>query len=172
MNDMTLYLIIALVPLAGSLIAGLFGNKIGRAGAHTVTILGVAVSAVLSAYVLWGFLNGSRAKFDENVYTWLTMGGLDFSVGFLVDTMTAMMMVVVTGVSLMVHIYTIGYMHDEKSRLPTLLQLYFFVYFQHVDADYEQQLHPALLRLGGCGLGVVSLDRFLFQNVRAQHLPT
>ena len=114
MNDMTLYLIIALVPLAGSLIAGLFGNKIGRAGAHTVTILGVAVSAVLSAYVLWGFLNGSRAKFDENVYTWLTMGGLDFSVGFLVDTMTAMMMVVVTGVSLMVHIYTIGYMHDEK----------------------------------------------------------
>ena len=114
MNDMTLYLIIALVPLAGSLIAGLFGNKIGRAGAHTVTILGVAVSAVLSAYVLWGFIDGSRAKFDENVYTWLTMGGLDFSVGFLVDTMTAMMMVVVTGVSLMVHIYTIGYMHDEK----------------------------------------------------------
>ena len=92
MNDMTLYLIIALVPLAGSLIAGLFGNKIGRAGAHTVTILGVAVSAVLSAYVLWGFIDGSRAKFDENVYTWLTMGGLDFSVGFLVDTMTAMMM--------------------------------------------------------------------------------
>lgn len=114
MNDMTLYLIIALVPLAGSLIAGLFGNKIGRAGAHTVTILGVAVSAVLSAYVLWGFIDSSRAKFDENVYTWLTMGGLDFSVGFLVDTMTAMMMVVVTGVSLMVHIYTIGYMHDEK----------------------------------------------------------
>lgn len=70
---------------------------------------------MLSAYVLWGFLNGSRTKFDENVYTWLTMGGLDFSVGFLVDTMTAMMMVVVTGVSLMVHIYTIGYMHDEKS---------------------------------------------------------
>ena len=114
MNDMTLYLIIALVPLAGSLIAGLFGNKIGRAGAHTVTILGVAVSAVLSAYVLWGFIDGSRAKFDENVYTWLTMGGLDFSVGFLVDMMTAMMMVVVTGVSLMVHIYTIGYMHDEE----------------------------------------------------------
>ena len=67
-EDMTLYLIIALVPLAGSLIAGLFGNKIGRAGAHTVTILGVAVSAVLSAYVLWGFIDGSRAKFDENVY--------------------------------------------------------------------------------------------------------
>lgn len=113
MIDMTLYLTIALLPLAGSLLAGLFGNKIGRAGAHSVTILGVAVSAVLSGWVLWGFIDGSRAKFDENVYTWLTMGGIDFSVGFLVDSMTAMMMAVVTGVSLMVHIYTIGYMHDE-----------------------------------------------------------
>ena len=114
MTDMNLYLAIALTPLAGCLLAGLFGNKIGRAGAHTVTILGVAVSAILSAYVLIGFINGSRTKFDENVYTWLTMGGVDFSVGFLVDTLTAMMMVVVTSVSLMVHIYTIGYMHDEK----------------------------------------------------------
>lgn len=114
MTDMNLYLAIALTPLAGCLLAGLFGNKIGRVGAHTVTILGVAVSAILSAYVLMGFINGSRTKFDENVYTWLTMGGVDFSVGFLVDTLTAMMMVVVTSVSLMVHIYTIGYMHDEK----------------------------------------------------------
>ena len=157
MNDMTLYLIIALVPLAGSLIAGLFGNKIGRAGAHSVTILGVAVSAVLSAYVLWGFIDGSRAKFDENVYTWLTMGGLDFSVGFLVDTMTAMMMVVVTGVSLMVHIYTIGYMHDEKVGYQRFFSYIFFCLLSsNVDADYEQQLHPALLRLGSGGLGVVS----------------
>ncbi|MBH5330163.1 NADH-quinone oxidoreductase subunit L [Eikenella sp. S3360] len=114
MTDMTLYLIIALTPLAGCLLAGLFGNTIGRRGAHTVTILGVAVSAVLSAYVLWGFIDGSRAKFDENVYTWLTMNGLDFSVGFLVDSLTALMMVVVTSVSLMVHIYTIGYMAGEK----------------------------------------------------------
>ena len=114
MSDMSLYLAIALIPLAGSLLAGLFGNQIGRAGAHTVTILGVAISAVLSGFVLWGFIDGSRTKFDENVYTWLTMGGIDFSVGFLVDSLTAMMMVVVTSVSLMVHIYTIGYMHDEK----------------------------------------------------------
>ena len=114
MTDMTLYLIIALTPLAGCLLAGLFGNTIGRRGAHMVTILGVAVSAVLSAYVLCGFIDGSRAKFDENVYTWLTMNGLDFSVGFLVDSLTALMMVVVTSVSLMVHIYTIGYMADEE----------------------------------------------------------
>ena len=114
MTDMTLYLLIALAPLAGCLLAGLFGNQIGRKGAHTATILGVGVSAVLSAQVLWGFINGTRAKFDENVYTWLTMGGTDFSVGFLVDSLTAMMMVVVTSVSLMVHIYTIGYMKDEE----------------------------------------------------------
>ena len=114
MNDMTLYLIIALTPLVGCLLAGLFGNQIGRRGAHCATISGVAISALLSAYVLYGFATGSRAKFDENVYTWLTMGGVDFSVGFLVDSLTAMMMVVVTSVSLMVHIYTIGYMHDEE----------------------------------------------------------
>ncbi len=115
MNDMTLYLIIALTPLLGCLLAGLFGNQIGRRGAHTATISGVAVSALLSAYVLYGFATGTRAKFDENVYTWLTMGSVDFSVGFLVDSLTAMMMVVVTSVSLMVHIYTIGYMHDEET---------------------------------------------------------
>ena len=114
MNNMTLYLIIALTPLVGCLLAGLFGNQIGRRGAHCATISGVAISALLSAYVLYGFATGSRAKFDENVYTWLTMGGVDFSVGFLVDSLTAMMMVVVTSVSLMVHIYTIGYMHDEE----------------------------------------------------------
>lgn len=114
MSDMSLYLIIALTPLLGSILAGLFGNQIGRRGAHSVTILGVAVSAILSAWVLWGFITGERSKIDENVYTWLTMGGVDFSVGFLVDTLTAMMMVVVTSVSLMVHIYTIGYMKDEE----------------------------------------------------------
>lgn len=114
MDNMSLYLTIALVPLAGSLIAGLFGKQIGRIGAHTITILGVAISTILSIWVLCGFINGTRTHFDENVYTWLTMGGIDFSVGFLVDSLTAMMMVVVTSVSLMVHIYTIGYMRDEE----------------------------------------------------------
>ena len=114
MSEMALYLIIALTPLAGCLAAGLYGGKIGRRGAHTATISGVAVSALLSVYVLWGFVTGSRSKFDENIYTWLTMNGMDFSVGFLVDSLTAMMMVVVTSVSLMVHIYTIGYMKDEE----------------------------------------------------------
>lgn len=113
MDMKTLYLLIALSPLAGSIIAGLFGWAIGRRAAHVVTILGVAVSAALSIKVLLSFLNGEAAVFNEPVYTWLTVGGWEFSVGFLVDTLTAMMMVVVTSVSLMVHIYTIGYMHED-----------------------------------------------------------
>lgn len=113
MDMKSLYLLIALSPLVGSVIAGLFGWAIGRRAAHVVTILGVAVSAVLSIGVLKGFLDGSTQVFNAPVYTWLTVGGFEFSVGFLVDSLTAMMLVVVTSVSLMVHIYTIGYMHED-----------------------------------------------------------
>lgn len=113
MDMKSLYLLIALAPLAGSIIAGLFGWAIGRRAAHVVTILGVAVSAVLSFRVLYGFMSGQAEVFNEPVYTWLTVGGIDYSVGFLVDSLTAMMLVVVTSVSLMVHIYTIGYMHED-----------------------------------------------------------
>ncbi|MFC3625546.1 NADH-quinone oxidoreductase subunit L [Vogesella amnigena] len=113
MDMKSLYLLIALSPLVGSLIAGLFGWAIGRRAAHVVTILGVAVSAVLSIGVLKGFLDGSAQVFNGPVYTWLTVGGYEFSVGFLVDSLTAMMLVVVTSVSLMVHIYTIGYMQED-----------------------------------------------------------
>lgn len=113
MDMKSLYLLIALSPLVGSIIAGLFGWAIGRRAAHVVTILGVAVSAVLSIGVLKGFLDGSAQVFNAPVYTWLTVGGFEFSVGFLVDSLSAMMLVVVTSVSLMVHIYTIGYMKDD-----------------------------------------------------------
>ncbi|MGO3859533.1 NADH-quinone oxidoreductase subunit L [Neisseriaceae bacterium CLB008] len=113
MDKMSLYLLIALAPLVGSLIAGLFGWLIGRTGAHVITILGVAVSAVLSAYVLYGYVTGQSQPFDENLYTWLTVGGVDLSIGFMMDSLTAMMLVVVTSVSLMVHIYTIGYMNGD-----------------------------------------------------------
>ncbi|MFN4238207.1 MAG: NADH-quinone oxidoreductase subunit L [Vogesella sp.] len=113
MDMKSLYLLIALSPLVGSIIAGLFGWAIGRRAAHVVTILGVAVSAVLSIGVLKGFLDGTAQVFNGPVYTWLTVGGFEFSVGFLVDSLTAMMLVVVTSVSLMVHIYTIGYMHED-----------------------------------------------------------
>ncbi|MCD4500577.1 NADH-quinone oxidoreductase subunit L [Chromobacterium vaccinii] len=113
MDMKSLYLLIALAPLAGSIIAGLFGWAIGRRASHVVTIAGVALSAALSLKVLLGFLNGSAEVFNGPVYTWLTVGGYEYSVGFLVDSLTAMMLVVVTSVSLMVHIYTIGYMQDD-----------------------------------------------------------
>src|ERR1700742_2601852 len=106
------YLIIALAPLVASLIAGLLGRVIGRTGAHSVTILGVAVSCVLSFRVLSGLLSGTVEPFNGPVYTWLVSDGLTLNVGFLIDRLTAMMMVVVTFVSLMVHLYTIGYLHD------------------------------------------------------------
>jgi NADH-quinone oxidoreductase subunit L len=112
MDKPTLFLLIALFPLVGAIVAGLFGRFVGRTGAHWITILGVAASCVGSFYVLNGLLNGAEA-YNGNVYTWLTVDGLDVSVGFMVDKLTAMMMVVVTFVSLMVHIYTIGYMAED-----------------------------------------------------------
>ena len=105
-------LLIVLAPLLGAVVAGLFGRQVGRRGAHLVTIAGVAVSCALSLHVLWQLLQGS-APFNENLYTWFQVGGLQAHVGFMVDRLTAMMMVVVTFVSLLVHVYTIGYMHDD-----------------------------------------------------------
>jgi NADH-quinone oxidoreductase subunit L len=109
--NQNLLLAVPLAPLAGSLIAGLFGKTVGRKGSHRVTILGVFISLILSAIVFVDVLNG--ASFNATVYEWMNVGSLKLEVGFLVDTLTAMMMCVVTFVSLMVHIYTIGYMADD-----------------------------------------------------------
>ncbi|MGC8731950.1 MAG: NADH-quinone oxidoreductase subunit L, partial [Halothiobacillaceae bacterium] len=109
----TLYLWIVLSPLIGSIIAGLFGRQIGRAGAHSVTIAGVAVAFVLALVAFKFHVLDGGAAFNGAVYTWLASDLFTFEVGFLVDNLTAVMMVIVTGVSLMVHIYTIGYMHDD-----------------------------------------------------------
>ena len=107
----SLLLTIALAPLVGAIAAGLFGKAIGRRGAHVVTILGVAVSFIGSALVLVDVIGGAR--FNATIYEWMVLGDLKMEVGFLVDGLTAMMMCVVTFVSLMVHIYTIGYMADD-----------------------------------------------------------
>ncbi len=110
-------LAVPLAPLAGALLAGVFGttfggNWIGRRLSHTLTILGVLVAFILSAMTLKSVaLDGAR--FNDTLYTWMVVGGLKMEVGFLVDSLTAMMMVVVTFVSLMVHIYTIGYMEED-----------------------------------------------------------
>ncbi|MBV8502264.1 MAG: NADH-quinone oxidoreductase subunit L [Paucibacter sp.] len=106
-----LLLAVPMAPLAGAVIAGFFGKQIGRAGAHWATILGVLVSFILSAMTLMDVLDGAR--FNATIYEWMNVGGLKMEVGFLVDGLTAMMMCVVTFVSLMVHIYTIGYMEED-----------------------------------------------------------
>ena len=102
----------AFAPLIGAIVAGFFGRSIGRRGSHMVTILGVLISFIASAIVLKQVaLDGAR--FNATIYEWMVLGGLKMEVGFLVDGLTAMMMVVVTFVSLMVHIYTIGYMEED-----------------------------------------------------------
>ena len=105
-------LLVVIAPLLGAILAGLFGRRIGRAGAHSATILGVAVSCAMSCYVLWQLVQGA-APFNENLYTFFQVAGYDAHVGFMVDKLTAMMMVVVTFVSLLVHVYTIGYMSED-----------------------------------------------------------
>ena len=107
-------LAVPLAPLVGAVVAGLFGTKfggnhIGRKVTHSLTILGVLVAFIISAMTLKSVVVDG-ARFNATIYEWMVVGGLKMEVGFLVDGLTAMMMCVVTFVSLMVHIYTIGYM--------------------------------------------------------------
>ena len=108
-----IYLAIVLAPLAGAIIAGLAGHLIGRSGAHWVTIIGVGISTVLSLVAYKHLMFDGGEVYNAGIYTWLTLGELNFTVGFLVDQLSVTMMVVVSFVSWMIHIYTIGYMHDD-----------------------------------------------------------
>src|SRR5512140_88725 len=140
MSMRELYLIVPLAPLAGAILAGLFGRAIGRAGAHWVTILGVAVAFVASCVIFNDVLAGNT--FNGPVYTWLTSGGVNFQVGFLIDQLTALMMVVVTFVSRMVHIYTIGYMAEDPGyqRFFSYIALFTFSMLMLVMANNFLQL--------------------------------
>jgi hypothetical protein len=109
----TYYLTVVLAPLVAAIVVGLFGWKIGRASAHWITIVGVGISCALSLLVLKNMFWGGAGTENISVYTWAVTDGLRMEVGFLVDRLTALMMCVVTFVSLMVHIYTIGYMEDD-----------------------------------------------------------
>jgi NADH-quinone oxidoreductase subunit L len=142
MMEMNTLLIIALSPLLGAIIAGFFGRKIGRVGSHLVTIAAVAVSCVLSIMVLMGLVNGEYQAFNENVYTWMVSGKVTLNVGFMVDSLTAVMMSVVTFVSLMVHIYTIGYMHDDPGyqRFFAYISLFTFAMLMLVMSNNFLQL--------------------------------
>jgi len=114
MGMKTLYLLVPLAPLAGAILAGFFGNILGRTGSHTVTSIGVAIAFILSVVIFQDVQAGH--VFNGTVYTWMESGGLKLEVGFLIDQLTVLMMMVVSFVSLMVHIYTIGYMaHDEDN---------------------------------------------------------
>ena len=109
----SLLIAVVLAPLVGSIVAGLFGRQVGRKGAQYVTILGVAVSCVLSCLTLYQLVEQGASPFNQNLYTFFDVGNYSAHVGFMVDRLTAMMMVVVTFVSLLVHIYTIGYMEED-----------------------------------------------------------
>ncbi|NND90756.1 MAG: NADH-quinone oxidoreductase subunit L [Granulosicoccus sp.] len=108
-----IYTLIPLAPLLAAIVTGFFGRRIGRANAHRVTIAGVAFSLLLSVYVFFHVVVGGAPTFNETLYTWLVSGNIRFEIGFMVDNLTVMMLLVVNFVSLMVHIYTIGYMHDD-----------------------------------------------------------
>ncbi|MEY2861306.1 MAG: hypothetical protein RL392_1764 [Pseudomonadota bacterium] len=139
-------LAVPLAPLAGSVLAGVFGtkfggNRFGRTLSHSLTILGVLVAFVLSALTLKSVaMDGAR--FNETLYTWMVVGGLKMEIGFLVDGLTAMMMCVVTFVSLMVHLYTIGYMEEDEgyNRFFAYISLFTFAMLMLVMSNNMLQL--------------------------------
>ncbi|MBC5782199.1 NADH-quinone oxidoreductase subunit L [Ramlibacter sp. USB13] len=145
LNAATL-LAVPLAPLAGAVIAGIFGTKmggnlIGRRLSHTVTILGVLIAFILSAMTLKS-VAVDGARFNQTIYEWMVVGGLKMEIGFLVDGLTAMMMCVVTFVSLMVHIYTIGYMEEDEGydRFFAYISLFTFSMLMLVMANNFLQL--------------------------------
>lgn len=139
-------LVIALAPLVGAVAAGVFGTKfggnvMGRRMSHSLTILGVFVSFALSALTLKS-VAFDGASFNETIYTWMVVGGLKMEVGFLIDSLSAMMMVVVSFVSLMVHIYTIGYMEEDEgyNRFFAYISLFTFSMLMLVMSNNMLQL--------------------------------
>jgi len=149
----SIYLGIVIAPLAAAIVAGLFGSRIGRAGAHSVTIAGVAISFVLSLVVLKDVVIDGAAVFNGTVYTWAAIGDIRMEIGFLVDHLTALMITVVTFVSLAVHVYTIGYMADDPGyqRFFSYISLFTFAMLMLVMSNNFLQLF-----FGWEAVGVVS----------------
>ena len=167
----SLYLAIPLVCLAASIIAGLFGKVIGRRGAHSITIGGVALACILSIIVYADVRNGNIANIK--LYTWAVSGGLSLELGFMIDQLSATMMVIVTFVSLMVHIYTIGYMADDPGyqRFFCYISLFTFSMLMLVMSNNFLQLF-----FGWEAVGLVSYlligfwyekDSAIFANLKA-----
>jgi NADH-quinone oxidoreductase subunit L len=146
-----LYLVIPLAPLAGAIVAGLFAGVVGRRGAHWATIAGMVVSTVAAAVVFLDVLQGN--VYDGSVYTWLASGNVRFEIGFLIDRLSATMMLVVTFVSLMVHVYTIGYMAEDPGyqRFFSYISMFTFFMLMLVSANNFLQLF-----FGWEGVGLMS----------------
>ncbi len=172
-NMEQIYLAIVLSPLIGSIIAGLFGKVIGRSGAHWITIIGVAISSILSMIAYNHHIFNDAPDYNQAVYTWLSSGGIDFQVGFLIDPLSVTMMVVVTFVSWMIHIYTIGYMHDDPGyqRFFSYISLFTFAMLMLVMSNNFMQLF-----FGWEAVGLVSYlligfwykkDTAIFANLKA-----
>lgn len=137
-----IYLAIVLLPLAGAVIAGLFGGYIGRSGAHWITIICVGLSSVLAMVAYkWLMFDGGEV-YNAALYTWLSSGGNTFTIGFLVDELTVTMMVIVTFVSWIIHIYTVGYMQDDPGyqRFFSYISLFTFAMLMLVMSNNFMQL--------------------------------
>ncbi len=147
MSLQTQLLVVAFTPLLGAMLAGLFGTRflgavLGRTASHRITILGVLISFVVSCMVAQQAFNAPGPIFNEAIYTWAVADGIKFDVGFLVDRLTVTMMLVVTFVSLMVHIYTIGYMQDDPGyqRFFAYISLFTFAMLMLVMSNNFLQL--------------------------------
>ena len=149
----SIYLTIVLAPLIAAVFSGLLGKYLGRSGAHFVTITGVTVSFLLSLYTLKVIAIDGAPIFNETIYRWGAVGGLNMEVGFLVDNLTVLMMTVVTFVSLAVHIYTIGYMRDDEGyqRFFSYISLFTFAMLMLVMSNNFLQLF-----FGWEAVGVIS----------------
>jgi len=151
--DPNVLLAIPLLPLAAAIIAGLFGKLIGRTAAHVVTIAAVGLSFLLSAQIAWQLISGEVGVYNDSVYTWLVSDGIRMEVGFLVDHLSVLMMCVVTFVSFCVHVYTIGYMHEDPGyqRFFSYISLFTFAMLMLVMSNNFLQLF-----FGWEAVGVVS----------------
>src|SRR3546814_10221856 len=150
MNSPMLYLVIALAPLVGAVLAGFFGTgflgrQLGRVASHRITIACVFISFIGSLMVLFQVLD--RHTFDGTIYTWTLIGKTHLDIGFLIDPLSALMMAVVTFVSLMVHIYTIGYMADDPGYNRFFSYISLFTFFMLMLVLSNNMLHLFFGRL-------------------------
>ena len=167
-----IYTLIPLCPLIAAIAAGLFGRKLGRTLSHRVTIAGVAISFLLSLIAFQQVVLAGNT-FNESIYTWMISGNIRFEVGFLVDKLTVLMMLVVTFVSLMVHIYTIGYMHEDDGyqRFFSYISLFTFSMLMLVMANNFMQLFFGWEAVGTVSYLLIGFwytrDTAVFANMKA-----